>query len=385
MKPNPFKPTAGKMPPILIGRQSVVDDFTDGLRNGAGAPGRLMLITGQRGFGKTVMLTELGRVARQNGWVEVAETASPGFVDRFARTLAAGTKKSPRITASPQLSLPMVGSLSLGSVEFASKDGPSTLRDAINLRLQQDKDCPGVLLTLDEAQGAPIEELVTLGTTVQHVIRDQDASDLPDAEKKGIALVISCLPSMVDELLDQKVLTFLRRAMREDLAEVPFPDVRNAYIKTASENGAGISLQDATLAAELSEGYPYMIQLVGYYMWQSADRRNSSTITEEDVRQAGSDAKLAFQEAVCAPAFARLTEPQRRFVLAMAQDCPASSATADVMARAERSRGWTTKYRSSLIQEHVIMADGRGKVRYAIPLMGNYLQGLLNSGAATLE
>ena len=324
-------------------------------------------------------------MARQNGWIEVAETGSPGFVDRFAHTLVAGTKKSPHVTASPQLSLPMVGSLSLGSLEFARKDGPSTLRDAIDLRLRQDKDCPGVLLTLDEAQGAPIEELVTLGTTVQHVIRDQDANDLPDAEKKGIALVISCLPSMVDELLDQKVLTFLRRAMREDLTEVPLPDVRNAYVKTVSENGADISLQDATLAAELSEGYPYMIQLVGYYMWQSADRRNSSTIADEDVRQAGSDARLAFQEPVCAPAFARLTEPQRRFVFAMAQDCPASSATADVMARAERSRGWTTKYRSSLIQEHVIMADGRGKVRYAIPLMGNYLQGLLNSGAATLE
>lgn len=118
----------------------------------------------------------------------------------------------------------MVGSSSLGSVEFASKEVPSTLRDAINLRLRQDKDCPGVLLALDEAQGAPIEELVTLGTTVRHIIRDQDASDLPEAEKKGIALVISCLPSMVDEFLGQQVPTFLRRAMREDLSEVPNPN-----------------------------------------------------------------------------------------------------------------------------------------------------------------
>lgn len=46
MNPNPFKPTAGKRPPILIGRESVVEDFEEGLDNGAGAPGRLMLITG---------------------------------------------------------------------------------------------------------------------------------------------------------------------------------------------------------------------------------------------------------------------------------------------------------------------------------------------------
>ena len=49
MNPNPFKPTAGKRPPILIGRESVIEDFEEGLDNGAGAPGRLMLITGNRG------------------------------------------------------------------------------------------------------------------------------------------------------------------------------------------------------------------------------------------------------------------------------------------------------------------------------------------------
>lgn len=59
MNPNPFKPTAGKRPPVLIGRESVIEDFEEGLDNGAGAPGRLMLITGNRGCGKTVLLREL--------------------------------------------------------------------------------------------------------------------------------------------------------------------------------------------------------------------------------------------------------------------------------------------------------------------------------------
>ncbi len=63
MNPNPFKPTAGKRPPILIGRESVIEDFEEGLDNGAGAPGRLMLITGNRGCGKTVLLRELQRLA----------------------------------------------------------------------------------------------------------------------------------------------------------------------------------------------------------------------------------------------------------------------------------------------------------------------------------
>lgn len=64
MAVNPFKPTAGKMPPILIGRHSIIEDFSEALTNGVGAPGRIMLVTGQRGFGKTVMLTEFRRIAK---------------------------------------------------------------------------------------------------------------------------------------------------------------------------------------------------------------------------------------------------------------------------------------------------------------------------------
>lgn len=60
---NPFTPAAGKMPPVLVGRESLICDFEEALDNGAGAPGRLMLISGQLGFGKTVMLAELGRRA----------------------------------------------------------------------------------------------------------------------------------------------------------------------------------------------------------------------------------------------------------------------------------------------------------------------------------
>lgn len=64
---NPFKPTAGMIPPVLIGRKTALDDFVDGIDEGPGSPSRLMRITGPRGSGKTVLLTELGEIARQRG------------------------------------------------------------------------------------------------------------------------------------------------------------------------------------------------------------------------------------------------------------------------------------------------------------------------------
>ena len=84
---NPFKPTAGKMPPELIGRDYIVEAFVDGIENGAGAPERLMRLTGARGMGKTVMLNELGNVARERDWTVIDEIASTGFCTRILERL----------------------------------------------------------------------------------------------------------------------------------------------------------------------------------------------------------------------------------------------------------------------------------------------------------
>ena len=75
---NPFKPTAGATPPLLVGRNRVIEEFLESLDDGPGAPGLLELITGARGVGKTVMLTALGDSARERGWVVVDETAREG-------------------------------------------------------------------------------------------------------------------------------------------------------------------------------------------------------------------------------------------------------------------------------------------------------------------
>lgn len=85
---NPFKPTAGKMPPVLVGRDKVVNDFVEGLYEGEGAPGRLMRITGPRGSGKTVLLSELAKIAEDQGWLVVNAAGSDellGFLSRKLR------------------------------------------------------------------------------------------------------------------------------------------------------------------------------------------------------------------------------------------------------------------------------------------------------------
>jgi hypothetical protein len=112
-----------------------------------------------------------------------------------------------------------------------------------------------------------------------------------------------------------------------------------------------------------------------YYMWQSADRRGSKIIERADVERGASDAVVAFGEAVCAPIMDGLTTAQREFVKAVAVDAPSSTAVADIAERCGKSSSWVSKYRASLIKEHVIEADGKGYVRLSTPHMAEYLRG----------
>ena len=374
--PNPFKPTAGKMPPILIGRQSIIDDFKEGLENGAGAPGRLMLITGQRGYGKTVMLTELGRVAKDAGWEVISETASEGMCDRLAIALVRPGMKLRGVNVQPSIGVSGILNASLGGASFSVDQVALTLREVVNQRLAKMPRGKGIVFTIDEAQAASMADMVALATTIQHVIRDEDMRDVSDSDKHGVAFVFAALPSLMDELLHERVLTFLRRSVQHDLGLVAYPDVRSAYIEVVREGGLAIDSEVAELAAEASDGYPYMIQLVGYYMWRAAEVRGSKEIEEADVIQGKKDALVLFDDAVCAPLFDGLTAAQKLFVKAVAKEAPQPAKVSEIANRAHRSASWVSKYRASLIKERVVESAGYGLVRLSASHLAEYVQSL---------
>ena len=83
--PNPFHPTFGVSPPLLVGRDHMLDEFTEALEDGPGSAGRATLYTGARVLGKTVMLNAVEDRAKVLGWVVISETAFPGFVARIGR------------------------------------------------------------------------------------------------------------------------------------------------------------------------------------------------------------------------------------------------------------------------------------------------------------
>lgn len=81
--PNPFHPSFGVSPPLLVGRDHLLEDFAEALDDGPGSAGRATLYTGAMGSRTTVMLNTVEDRAKAAGWVVISETASPGLVGRI--------------------------------------------------------------------------------------------------------------------------------------------------------------------------------------------------------------------------------------------------------------------------------------------------------------
>ncbi|MBT1170733.1 ATP-binding protein [Bifidobacterium sp. SO4] len=360
---NPFKPTAGGEPPLLIGRSKVIRDFEKGLDNGVGAPGRIMLITGARGTGKTVMLTVFEDKARERKWDVIEETASEGLCERLVNELRNHDGLLDRLTIKPSLSFAGT-SLSLGEAELSPKRMPETLRKAMAERIDAlEKHHAGLLISIDETQAADRSDMIAIATAIQHQIR----------ERRNIAIVFAGLPQMVSDLFNDEVIAFLRRAKTNVLTDVPIKEVRDAFAKTFQSSGMTINDEQLHTAAVATHGYPYMIQLVGYHIWDAADLRDSDIINDDDVSNGIAEARIDLDNAVCIPELHGLSGNDKAYLTAMAQfEGPVS--TAEVAARMGKTPNYASTYRKRLLDAYVIRETERGEVDFAVPFLREYLR-----------
>lgn len=355
---NPFKPTAGMVPPVLIGREAIVDDFLDGLDEGAGSPGRLMRITGPRGAGKTVLLTELGNIAAERGWTVVNVSGKEPLCASIQEQLARDSRLE---SLDLRLSLPFVSAeakLARDEAELSFRESFARATRALSA------DGNGLLVTVDEAQDASREDMTVIATNVQYMIR----------EKQNIGLLFAGITTGVLDLLNGKGLTFLRRATIEELTNIPVDEVASAFAKSIRESGLDIDESALEYAAEATAGYAYLIQLVGYYIWREGRRHaaESLIIDGADVERGIKRAVEEYGRSVIETALSGLSKTAVEYLLAMTEDSSASS-TAEISRRMGKSAATASTYRRMLIARQIIEASAPGYVVFSMPFMREYL------------
>ncbi|MWX20181.1 hypothetical protein, partial [Francisella tularensis] len=151
-----------------------------------------------------------------------------------------------------------------------------------------------------------------------------------------------------------------------EVGSVDVGTAAEAIRMTIADTAKTITPEAAVLAGEISQGYPYLIQLIGSKAWQNSG--DADTIEIEDVRGGRGHVIAAMVKNVPGPALRGLSARKREYLLAMLED-EGPSSVGDIAQRMGIDPRNQSTYRERLIEDELIRPAGRGFVEYALPYL----------------
>ena len=356
-----FQPTFGNRPVQYIGRDGVIEQFMEGLSEPVGSRNRCTLFLGQRGMGKTALLLELSDRASNAGYVVARVTAHEGMpkaiIEQFQLNGSQYFKDEKRKVSG--MTAGVLG-FSFGLTFSDAAERQYGFRSKMSLLCDRlaEKD-KGALILIDEVRtSAAMREVAS---AYQELVGDG----------KNIAIAMAGLPHAVSSVLNDQVLTFLNRATRVELGLIS-PNLIRAYYERAFRE-IGIKISDDLLdrAALATRGFPYLMQLIGYYVMQYTEEGGTvdATIMDKAERSAMGD----MENNVFKPILNPLSDNDKVFLKAMARQGEAAS-TAKLHAALGKTGPALQPYRKRLLDAGVIEAPRRGELVFAVPYLAEYLR-----------
>ncbi len=364
---NPFAPTFGTAPPVLAGRDNILAEIADAWATGPTHPGYTTLLIGRRGSGKTVVLEALRGLGHHRGWLSISEAAAtPNLLNRLAHRAGEHLNRHAG-ELRPEIGRDLAAAgVGLGPDYDPGADLSRRLANVLTgLTAHLQASGTGLLVTVDELQGGDANELRTLGIVVQDVTR---IAQLP------MAFVGAGLPALEDTLLADTSITFLQRCARY---EVGFLDLHAAWTALAEpvrQRGGRMTPEAVEHAVAMSQGYPFLVQLVGFHAWEAASDP-MEVVTLEDAIAGAETAHRRVGRLVIAPMWRGLSEGSQRFLAAMALD-DGMSRTTDIAARLGVSSEYVGVYRSRLIKSGMVAPAGHGRLDFALSAARQWIRGL---------
>jgi len=358
-----FSPTFGYRPKYIVGRDKEISDFMESITDAPGHPNRATFFIGQRGMGKTVLLLELAERSKEAGFIVVRVVAGERMLDDIIEGLQIAGERHMEDRKNP------VKSVSAGAFGFSvgltftdeirKNYGFNTKLSLLCEALAKRKK--GVLFLIDEIQ-ASTTEMRTFATTYQHLV----------GEGMNVAVAMAGLPNAISSVLNDKILTFLNRASKVDLNPLQIADVSVCYAKALSDLEIEFDAKTLDSAACATDGYPYLLQLVGYHMLKFLD--GESKLTDTIVELAVASSKRALASDVILPCLNPLSAEDKRFLKAMAVDND-ESRVLDICDRLQVGKSHVQTYRRRLMEAGLIYSSSRGILAFSIPYLKQYLRG----------
>jgi hypothetical protein len=381
---NPYTPNAGARPQALVGRDDQLASFDLLLaRLTRGRTEQSMIITGLRGVGKTVLLGRFRAKAESARWVTIEIEASKHDDAAFRRDLAlrlrtALLELSPKAQWSERLRRAASALRSFtvkvddqgawyATLEIDPVDG---LADHDDLTL----DLTDVLVAVGEAASSHERGLVMLIDEIQFLTRAQLEALVAALHKVvqrelPVTLVGAGLPQIAELVGDAK--SYAERLFKFPVIDVLDPaDAREALRQPASDEDATFDDDALDRAVEITGGYPFFLQELGYAVWGVADG-DRITLTDVDAAQPIYESKL--DSSFFRVRLDRASTLQRAYLRAMAQLGPEPQRASDVAELMGRTSPQVGPTRAELINMGLLYTPEHGDAAFTVPHFDRFM------------
>ena len=355
-----FQPTFGNRPEQFIGRDGVIEQFMEGLREPVGSRNRCTLFLGQRGMGKTALLLELSDRAAKAGYVVARVTAHEGMpkaiIEQFQLNGSSFFNDEKRkLTGVTAGALGFTFGLTFSEAaerQYGFRSKMSLLCDKL---AEKGK---GALILIDEVRtSAAMREVAA---AYQELVGD----------RKNIAIAMAGLPHAISGVLNDSVLTFLNRASKVELGTISTNLIRAYYERAFKSVDLEASDEILDRSAQATRGFPYLMQLIGYYIIQYTEE--GGTIDGAIIDKAEKAAMGDMDDNVFKPILSPLSDNDKIFLKAMAR-CGGIVTTAKLQTTLGKKGPAIQPYRKRLLEAGIIEAPRRGELVFAVPYLEDYL------------
>ena len=281
---NPFTPEPGVSPPHLAGRDEDLQWWGDVLaQSKEKGQGRLAVMYGPRGMGKTALLERLHELAAGEGYdvirADVAELnrGQEGLADRLlARVVKPGYRKAGRETGmGVAAKAPGFGG-NLGRRGTETYVDPLIAYGGVSARLWNYAETTPLVVLLDDVHDATdlmaLQEVANGGQTA--------------ALRSPCIMLLAGTPGVQDKLGDAGC-HFMERAKAFGVGLLEPDAARDAIRAPLAEavwrrkDGAHLTIDDDALdrILEESQRYPYFLQMWGHRLWEHGASQNKDVMT----------------------------------------------------------------------------------------------------------
>ncbi len=334
---NPYSLAFGKKPEQYISRpvetEKIKNDFESGNQP-------VYIITGVRGSGKTVLMTDVIRSFDRKEWIVVELNPKRDMLHTLASKLNS-ENTFVEIFKNAKINLSFFG---IG-VEIKGVAPITDMEVALSKMLKAlDKKGKKVLIAVDEVINT--EYMQIFASSFQIFIREE----LP------LFLLMTGLYENVDALQNEDNLTFLHRAPKIEIRPLNISYIADNYSEVLN-----IDRETALEYAKLTKGYSFAFQVLGHFLWENG-RMDKKVMTEY---------KHYLFEYVYEKIWSELSNNDKKVCRALSES--KEGKVSEVKELSGMDTNNFNPYRKRLIRRGLINGDTYGYIIFTLPMFDEFV------------